>query len=119
MLPTPASPVLLTGCGWSTPLRAGRSGSAPPTRSRPGTPPGRDRADMPLVAGVDSSTQSCTVVVCDADDGRILRVAAAPHPPTTPPVSEQDPAAWWDALTEAFAAAGRPDVATLSIGAQA
>jgi len=27
-----------------------------------------------LVAGIDSSTQSCKVVVCDADTGEIVRV---------------------------------------------
>ena len=43
---------------------------------------------MSLVAGIDSSTQSCTVVLRDADDGRIVGTASAPHPPTTPPVSE-------------------------------
>ena len=50
-----------------------------------------------LVAGIDSSTQSCKVVVVDADTGAIVREAKAPHPDTT----EVDPRHWWDALTDA------------------
>ena len=42
---------------------------------------------MTLVAGIDTSTQSCTVVLRDAEDGRLVATARAPHPPTTPPVS--------------------------------
>ena len=30
---------------------------------------------MTLVAGVDSSTQSCKVVVCDAETGQVVRQA--------------------------------------------
>ena len=50
-----------------------------------------------LVAGIDSSTQSTKVVVCDARTGEIVRTGRAPHPDGT----EVDPAAWWDAFTEA------------------
>jgi hypothetical protein len=32
-----------------------------------------------LVAGVDSSTQSCKVVLCDADDGTVVGRGSAPH----------------------------------------
>src|SRR4051794_2979014 len=75
---------------------------------------------MPVVVGVDSSTQSCTVVVRDADDGRIVATAAAPHPPTTPPVSEQRPDDWWSAFTLAVGrAVGRTPVAAISVAAQA
>ncbi|PNE40054.1 xylulokinase [Streptomyces noursei] len=52
---------------------------------------------MPTVAGVDSSTQSCKVVVCDADTGKILHRGRAAHPDAT----EVDPGAWWRALREA------------------
>ena len=52
---------------------------------------------MSLVAGVDSSTQSCSVVVCDADTGKVLRTGSAAHPPGTE-VSAQ---AWADAYAEA------------------
>ncbi|MGO4618073.1 xylulokinase [Nocardia sp. 2YAB30] len=54
---------------------------------------------MTTVAGVDSSTQSCKVVVCDADSGAILRRGRAAHPGGT----EVDPNAWWDALCTASA----------------
>jgi xylulokinase len=60
---------------------------------------------MPLVAGVDSSTQSCTVVLRDLETGAVVAAASAPHPATTPPVSEQHPHAWWQALTAALRSA--------------
>jgi xylulokinase len=70
---------------------------------------------MTLVAGVDSSTQSCKVVVCDADTGAVVRAGAAPHPDGT----EVDPEAWWTALQQAArAAGGLEDVAALSVAAQ-
>jgi xylulokinase len=50
-----------------------------------------------LVAGVDSSTQSTKVVLCDADDGTVVGRGSAPHPPGT----EADPADWWTALRHA------------------
>lgn len=68
-----------------------------------------------LVAGVDSSTQSCKVVIRDAETGRLIRQGSAPHPAGT----EVDPAAWWAALQTAMAAAGGlDDVAALSVGGQ-
>jgi xylulokinase len=73
---------------------------------------------MPLVAGVDSSTQSTKVEVRDADSGELVASASAPHPATTPPRSEQDPAAWWAAFESAWAAAGSPSVAAISVAAQ-
>ena len=57
---------------------------------------------MPLVAGVDSSTQSCKVVVRDAESGVLVREGRATHPEGT----EVDPAAWWSALGTAVEAAG-------------
>jgi sugar (pentulose or hexulose) kinase len=36
-----------------------------------------------LVAGVDSSTQSTKVVLCDAGDGTVVGRGSAPHPPGT------------------------------------
>ena len=54
------------------------------------------------VVGVDSSTQSCKVVVRDAETGELLRQGRASHPDGT----EVDPEAWWDALEQAVAAAG-------------
>jgi xylulokinase len=70
---------------------------------------------MTLVAGVDSSTQSCKVVVRDAESGAIVRTGRAAHPDGT----EVDPAAWWLALRTAIAdAGGLDDVAAISIGGQ-
>lgn len=77
-----------------------------------------------VVAGVDSSTQSCTVELRDADDGRVLGTGRSPHPPTSPPVSEQHPDAWWRALEQALAAAlaaaglAARDVDAVSVAAQ-
>ena len=68
-----------------------------------------------LVAGVDSSTQSCKVVIRDADTGTLVRAGRAPHPDGT----EIDPANWWTALQAAIAnAGGLDDVAALAVGAQ-
>ncbi|NYI77789.1 xylulokinase [Nocardioides panzhihuensis] len=70
---------------------------------------------MPLVAGVDSSTQSCKVVVRDAETGALVRSGSAPHPEGT----EVDPAAWWTALSSSVeAAGGLADVAAVSVGGQ-
>jgi len=70
---------------------------------------------MTLVAGVDSSTQSCKVVIRDAETGKLVRSGRAAHPDGT----EVDPAAWWTALQQAIAeAGGLDDVAALSVGAQ-
>jgi xylulokinase len=67
------------------------------------------------VAGVDSSTQSCKVVIRDADTGATVRSGRAAHPDGT----EVDPAAWWDALQDAIAGAGGlDDVAAISIAGQ-
>jgi xylulokinase len=73
---------------------------------------------VPLVAGVDSSTQSTKVEVRDADTGQVVAHGRAPHPPTTPPRSEQDPAAWWEAFEHAWAEAGSPEVAAIAVGGQ-
>ncbi len=74
---------------------------------------------MALVAGVDASTQSTKVEVRDAESGRLVGHGWAPHPPTSPPRSEQDPEIWWRALGSARAEAGHvDDVATVSVAAQ-
>lgn len=70
---------------------------------------------MTLVAGIDSSTQSCKVVVCDLVTGAIVRSGRAAHPAGT----EVDPTAWWDALQNAVRdAGGLSDVAAIGIGGQ-
>jgi len=71
-----------------------------------------------VVVGVDSSTQSTKVEVRDADSGALVASGRAPHPAAVPPKSEQDPAAWWHAFETAFAAAGSPDAAAISVAGQ-
>ena len=81
--------------------------------ARHGVPPRSPR--MTLVAGVDSSTQSCKVVIRDAHTGALVRQGRATHPEGT----EVDPGAWWDALQEAIDEAGGLDgVEAMSVGAQ-
>jgi xylulokinase len=68
-----------------------------------------------LVAGIDSSTQACKVVVCDADTGAVIREGRAGHPEGT----EIAPAAWESAAVDAIAAAGGFDgVEAIAVGAQ-
>jgi len=70
---------------------------------------------MTLVAGIDSSTQSCKVVVRDAETGKLVRQGRAAHPDGT----EVHPDAWWAALQEAIAeAGGLDDVAAASVAGQ-
>jgi xylulokinase len=64
-----------------------------------------------LVAGIDSSTQSCKVVIRDGDTGALRREGQAGHPDGT----EADPADWWHALALApDRAGGLDDVAAIS-----
>ncbi|MEA4943504.1 MAG: FGGY family carbohydrate kinase [Propionicimonas sp.] len=70
---------------------------------------------MARVIGVDSSTQSCKVVVRDAETGALLATGRASHPDGT----AVDPAHWWTALQAALAeAGGLGDVAAVAIGGQ-
>ncbi|REJ07028.1 xylulose kinase, partial [Microbacterium bovistercoris] len=70
---------------------------------------------MALVIGVDSSTQSCKVVVRDSATGAVVRTGRVSHPEGT----EVDPEAWWDALQRALAEAGGLDgVSAVSIAGQ-
>ncbi|GAB3196961.1 xylulokinase [Geodermatophilus arenarius] len=70
---------------------------------------------MALVAGVDTSTQACKVVVRDAASGALVREGRAPHPEGT----EVAPAAWAAALEQAVAqAGGLDDVAAVAVGGQ-
>jgi len=69
-----------------------------------------------LVAGIDSSTTACKVVVRDAETGELVRQGRAEHPDGT----EIDPAVWERALESALG----PDrelldgVAAAAVGAQ-
>lgn len=70
---------------------------------------------MPLVAGVDSSTQSCKVLVRDAETGAPVREGHAEHPSGT----QVDPRHWWTALQTAVdRAGGLDDVAAVSVAGQ-
>ena len=68
-----------------------------------------------LVAGIDSSTQSCKVEVFDLATGALIRTGSAPHPPQ----KVIDPEHWWQALLLAVRrAGGLDDVSALSVGGQ-
>ena len=67
-----------------------------------------------LVAGVDCSTQSTKVVVCDLESGAVLRSGSAPHPDTT----EVDPAIWADAYATATGGGLLDGVAAIAVGGQ-
>jgi xylulokinase len=75
---------------------------------------------MTLVAGVDSSTQSVKIVVCDLETGAIIRSGRAAHPDGT----EVSASAWLSAYQEAagFQEGGDPElldgVAALAVGGQ-
>ncbi len=76
---------------------------------------------MPVVVGVDSSTSACKLQVRDVDSGDLVASGRAPHPATTPPRSEQEPAAWKAAFELACAQAGIPAThrpAAVAIAAQ-
>jgi xylulokinase len=68
---------------------------------------------MTTVAGIDCSTQSTKVLVCDAATGEVLRSASAPHPDAT----EVDPAVWWEAFRAASAGL-LEGVAAIAVGGQ-
>lgn len=73
-----------------------------------------------IVAGIDSSTQSCTVMLRELKTGVVVAEAKAPHPPSTPPCSEQDPRVWWEALKIALHELRDwwPRIAGLAVGGQ-
>ena len=80
-------------------------------------------ADRALVAGVDSSTQSTKVELRELDSGQLVDRTSAPHTHTCwePPVSEQDPSTWWEALSACFAQftdADRANVVAVSVAGQ-
>lgn len=72
-------------------------------------------SEQVLVAGIDTSTQSCKVRVTDACTGETVRFGSAKHPDGT----SVDPEAWWNAFKEAAQkAGGLDDVAALAVGGQ-
>lgn len=74
----------------------------------------------PLVAGVDSSTQSTKVLVVDTATGRVVARGQAGHTVDSSAGRESDPEEWWRALGKALeqcgAAARR--VSAVSVGGQ-
>jgi len=75
-----------------------------------------------LVAGVDCSTQSTSVVVVvvDVDDGRIVRRGRAPHHVSGEHgARESDPEGWWSALRTALGQTGHAaDVRAIAVAGQ-
>jgi xylulokinase len=69
---------------------------------------------MPLIAGVDCSTQSTKVVVRDAATGALAREGRADHPPGT----EVHPEVWWRALEAATRGGLLDGVAAIAVGGQ-
>ncbi len=70
---------------------------------------------MTLVAGVDSSTQSVKVVVCDVETGAVVRTARAAHPDGT----EVSADAWLQAYRQATADPGLLDgVGAIAVAGQ-
>ncbi len=67
-----------------------------------------------LVAGVDTSTQSTKVIVCDVDTGAVVRVGRAPHPEGT----EVDPQAWWAAYADATSGGLLDGVRSIAVAGQ-
>ena len=68
----------------------------------------------PLVAGVDSSTQSVKVVVRDADSGELIAQSSRPHPDGT----EVNPTKWLEALESALEEVSSHKVSAISIAGQ-
>ncbi|MEZ5228485.1 MAG: FGGY family carbohydrate kinase [Acidimicrobiales bacterium] len=75
---------------------------------------------MTLVLGIDSSTQSNKAELRRIDTGELIATGRGRHPATSPPRSEQDPRAWWSALTEALAplADHLAEVSAISVAGQ-
>ena len=69
---------------------------------------------MPIVAGVDSSTQSVKVVLRDSDSGDLIASTSRPHPDGT----EIDPQYWWKALSKALDELGSHKISAISIAGQ-
>ncbi|MDR1448474.1 MAG: xylulose kinase [Candidatus Ancillula sp.] len=68
-----------------------------------------------FIAGVDTSTQSCKIVVRDYETGELLRSGSANHLDGT----ECHPDNWWDAFNEATKnAGGINDISAIAVGGQ-
>ncbi len=67
-----------------------------------------------LVAGIDSSTQSCKVVVCDSETGNVVRQGRATHPDGT----SVHPDRWWEAVEQACEGGLLDGVQAIAVGGQ-
>lgn len=70
---------------------------------------------MGIVAGLGSSSEGTSVVVCDAESGAVLRQGYAPHPASAP---EGDPQAWLMSLGEAATGGVLEGVQAIGVAAQ-
>jgi xylulokinase len=77
--------------------RGPQRGAMTPGGRREQREAGLSEAGGTLVAGIDCSTQSTKVVLCEASDGTVVGRGSAPHPDGT----ECDPRHWWDAVQRA------------------
>jgi xylulokinase len=75
---------------------------------------------MPLIAGVDSSTQNTKVLIVDSESGDLVASARAAHEVSgTGGARETHAMVWWKALAEALAATGRAsEIRAMSIAGQ-
>ena len=75
---------------------------------------------MPLIAGIDCSTQSTKALVVDVDSGDVVSLGKAPHVVTGEGgARESDPEGWWTALRDALGATGRSgELAAISVAGQ-
>ncbi|WP_030668427.1 FGGY family carbohydrate kinase [Streptomyces rimosus] len=71
---------------------------------------------MGIVAGLDSSSESTRIVVCDADTGAVIRQGYAPHPAEKG--NEIDPQAWLMSLGEAAGNGLLEGVQAIGVSAQ-
>ncbi|NBE55059.1 FGGY family carbohydrate kinase [Streptomyces boluensis] len=72
---------------------------------------------MGIVAGLDSSSESTRIVVCDTDTGAVIRQGYAPHPLEGRP-ADVDPQAWLLSLGEAATGGLLEGVQAIGVSAQ-
>lgn len=72
---------------------------------------------MGIVAGLDSSSGSTRIVVCDTDTGAVLRQGYAPHP-VEAKTAEVDPQVWLLSLGEAASGGLLEGVQAIGVSAQ-
>ncbi|MFJ7069574.1 FGGY family carbohydrate kinase [Streptomyces sp. NPDC101115] len=72
---------------------------------------------MGIVAGLDSSSDSTRIVVCDSETGAVLRQGHAPHP-LEPKAADVDPQAWLLSLGDAATGGLLEGVQAIGVSAQ-